>query len=222
MAIRKIELGGGDIGLVELHRSLVLPDDIDLVLLGLRRDRVLGFEPLIAGEVHLGLGQRCLIVRELPLRLIERRLIGARIDQKQRLPCLYLIPLSKIDRHDPAVDPRSYVDRVLRLDRTQRGHDGRHILSFNLGCRHRNSRRRRRGGSAGRCEINELPANQSRRRNSKAKSDRPSSPQGSRLLLQRAPFDATISRNRGSAACPCGATGRALVEHLIRAVGASH
>ena len=82
MAIIEIELGGLDVGLVELHSALVLLDDEGLVLGLLVGDRILGQQFLVADEIRLRLLEKRLIVFELGLGLVERRLVRARIDQE--------------------------------------------------------------------------------------------------------------------------------------------
>jgi hypothetical protein len=55
----------------------------------------------------------------LDIRLIECGLIGARINQEQRLPRRHVPPLSEINAHDLTIDPRHHRDRIDGLHRAQ-------------------------------------------------------------------------------------------------------
>ena len=51
-------------------------------------DAVLLAQFLVSGEVRLRLGEQALVVGERPFRLVERRLIGARIDLGEKVALL--------------------------------------------------------------------------------------------------------------------------------------
>ena len=67
--VDQIELLRVDQRLIGLHRPLVLLDEIDLILFGLSRDRVLPQQRLVAGQVDFRLVEQSLVVYELALVL---------------------------------------------------------------------------------------------------------------------------------------------------------
>ena len=81
----EIELGAVDQRLVQLHRCVVLVNNIELVLGLLACDRVLLRELLITREVDPILVEYGLVAQELARILVERRLVGAGIDLRADL-----------------------------------------------------------------------------------------------------------------------------------------
>jgi hypothetical protein len=112
-----------------------------LVRRRLLRDRVFGQELAIAVVIDFGHGQRRLIVRELAIGLVERCLIGTRIDLEQRLIRFYLVSLVEIDSGDAAIDQRRHIDRVDRQHGTERRHNLRHVARGGDCCSHWYQRR---------------------------------------------------------------------------------
>jgi hypothetical protein len=79
-AVGQIELRGGDLGLVERHRALVLCDQEALIVRLLLRDRAALHQKLIAAKILLRLFQQRLVMRQLRLGLIERDPVIAIVD----------------------------------------------------------------------------------------------------------------------------------------------
>src|SRR3984893_17992652 len=90
---------------------------------GLAGDGILRQEAHVAVKVHARAGELRLILRELPLGLVERRLEGARVDLCEHVPGLH--PLAFVERDlqqqsvDPAVDGRG-VERAYGPERIDR------------------------------------------------------------------------------------------------------
>ena len=79
----KIDVRGLDIGLIELNSRLGLLHDEDLILRLLRLNCLLLFQLLVAGQIHLALCERGLVVLQLRFGLIELRLIDVAFDTKE-------------------------------------------------------------------------------------------------------------------------------------------
>ena len=97
MGVGDVELGRLDHRLVGGDRRLVLGDQRDLVGDLLLGDRILLGELLIAGKVALGLAEQRCVLGQLPLRLRQRRLIGARIDLGEEVALLDDLALGEPD-----------------------------------------------------------------------------------------------------------------------------
>ena len=93
VGVGQVELSGFDIGLIELHGAFVLLDRESLVGRLLRGYRIFRLKLLISREIGLRFLEDGLVVGELSLRLIERGLIGAGIDQEQGVAFLHRLPL---------------------------------------------------------------------------------------------------------------------------------
>ena len=72
-------------------------DRRDLRVAGLRRDRVLRGEGVVAPQVELGVFQRGLVLGELGLRLLERYLIGPRVDLGEEIALFDVLAFLKPD-----------------------------------------------------------------------------------------------------------------------------
>ena len=140
VGVAEIELGGFDVGLIEFDRGFILLDYIGLVFPLLRRDRIFLLQCLISVKIGLGLGDQRLIVRELRLSLVERRLIRAGIDEKQRIALLHDLSLGEEGLHDLAADPGLHVDGLDRLNRAERLDDDGDVLADDRGHVDRNGR----------------------------------------------------------------------------------
>ena len=86
------------------------------------------------------LGERRLIVSELRFRLVERRLVGPRIDEEQFLAFFDVLAGLELDFHDLPADLRLDGDNVDRLHRADGVDEVRHVLANGAGGRHRDRR----------------------------------------------------------------------------------
>jgi hypothetical protein len=82
---------------VEANCAFALVNDIGLIFGLLTRDRVLLSEFLVTREIDAVPVENGLIARELAAVLIDRRLIGARIDLGAHLPSAHLCIVIAID-----------------------------------------------------------------------------------------------------------------------------
>ena len=83
---------------------------------------------LIARQIHLGVGEIGLVARQLALRLVERRLIGARIDLGEQVARLHHLAFGEIELDQHAADLRPHRgggQRRHRAQRIERDIDGR-------------------------------------------------------------------------------------------------
>ena len=127
VGVLEVELGRFDVGLIELDRAFVLLDHKGLVIGLLLGDRVFGLQLLVAREIGLGLGDQGLVVLELRLSLVERRLVGAGIDEKQGISRLDELPLLEKRLHDLTVHPTLHVHGLDRLHRPDRVDEDLHV-----------------------------------------------------------------------------------------------
>src|SRR3984893_4805421 len=72
---------------------------------GLAGDGILRQEAHVAVKVHARAGELRLILRELPLGLVERRLEGARVDLCEQVPGPYELTLAEWHMQQQSVDP---------------------------------------------------------------------------------------------------------------------
>ena len=107
VGVAEIELGGVDLRLVALDCGLQLGDQRGLLVIALPGLVARAEELGIALEIELGAGQLGLVLLLGRLGLLQRRLVGPRIDLKQRLAFLDLLAFPEIDFDDLAVDPGS-------------------------------------------------------------------------------------------------------------------
>ncbi len=133
--IAEVEPGGVDRRLVELHRPLVLLDDVGLVFGLLARDGIQRDELLEAHEVHLRLVEQALIALQRADGLVERRLERARIDLRQQLAFLHVLAFLKGHVDEIAAD-----GLVGHHGDRGRGHDGAQLVQH-----HRHVAQRRLG-----------------------------------------------------------------------------
>ena len=88
-------------------------------------------------------GQLGLVLLLGRLRLLERRLIGTRVDLEKRIPRLDVLALFEVDFDDLSVDPAFDRDHVVGLYRTDAMEENRDILGCDGSCRDRDSGRGR-------------------------------------------------------------------------------
>jgi hypothetical protein len=91
VTVAKVQLCSLDIRLIKLHGALILLHDIELILRLLLRNGIRCCQSLVPFEVDLHFLENGPIVRLLGNRLVEGRLIGTWIDQKQRLAFLHVL-----------------------------------------------------------------------------------------------------------------------------------
>ncbi len=145
VAVSDIELLGIDLGLVHLHRALVLLHQIDLVLVLLARHGIGLGERLVAREIHARLIKQTLVARELPFGLLQRGLVGPRIDLREEVALLDELAFLEADIGQLAIDLRPHRhgrERRHRAERVERDVD----VAFGGGGR--DDRHRRRGITA--------------------------------------------------------------------------
>ena len=75
---------------------------------------------LIARQVDLGVGEIGVIARQLALRLVQRRLIGARIDLGEQVAGLHHLAFGEIELDQHAADLRPHRGGGQRRHRAQR------------------------------------------------------------------------------------------------------
>ncbi len=146
VTIDEVEFLRVDLRLVDPDLRPVLRDGIDLVVARLRRDRVLRRQGVVALEIDLGASERGLILGELRLVLLQRHLVGPRVDLGEKVALLDVLALLEADRHQIAADLR------LHGHRGERRHGAEPIQCH----RHAAALRRRdadRGRDAGRPET---------------------------------------------------------------------
>ena len=89
--------------------------------------KILLGESLVPLQVKLGIGERHLILRLLGNGLIERGLIGPRVDLRNQVSRLDKIALLEGDLDDLAVDPAFDSHGIERLHRTETGQQDRKV-----------------------------------------------------------------------------------------------
>ena len=116
---------------IELHRGRVDRRRIGCDLRDeLRNQRILRIELLlgretllgqrrIALQVEPGVGEIGLVLGLLRFGLVERRLVGARIDLGDQIARLDHLAFGEADLDDLAVDPRAHRDRIIGLNLTK-------------------------------------------------------------------------------------------------------
>ena len=124
----------GDLGAVRIDRGLLV---FQLLAAGEILLRELG----VAREVQDRALQVRLILEPLRLLLGKLRLVGAGIDDRQRIAGLDVLPLGEQDFDDLAVHPRFDCDGVVGLHRADPAQEDRHIVGLHA----RNNHRHRRG-----------------------------------------------------------------------------
>ena len=93
-----------DLRLIELHRALVLLDDVDLILVLLARDRILLGQFLVARHVDLRLRKQALIAGQLAFELGLLKLVGPRVDLREEIAFLDHLPFGESHFGELAVD----------------------------------------------------------------------------------------------------------------------
>ena len=133
MAVDDVELLLIDLRLIELHRALVLLHDVDLILVLLAGDRILLGQFLVAREIDLRLREHALIARQLALVLGLQKLVGPRIDLRQKVAFLDHLPFGEGDLRELTVDLRLHGDGRDRRDGAERVDDDADIAGADGG-----------------------------------------------------------------------------------------
>jgi hypothetical protein len=112
----------------------------------LRGELLLGCIPLfrkrlIPAEIDPPIFEMGRVAGEIGLRLVELRLIGARIELGQELAFFEILPVLKIDADDRFRDHAADRRRVQRRDIADPGQHNREILFLHRGCDNGNGRR---------------------------------------------------------------------------------
>ena len=97
-------------------------------------------------EIHLCFGEHALVVCELRLGLIERRLIGAGVNQEELLAFFDVVTRRELDLFNGPGDPWKHRDAVDRLNIADGIYDLGNIFARSDRGGHRHGRRRRGGG----------------------------------------------------------------------------
>lgn len=120
VGIAQVDAGGFHIGLVGDHDAFV---GLHQGFLGrhlLLSDGVLLHQGLIARQVHLGVGEVGGIAGQLAARLVQRSLVGTRVDLGQGIAGLHHLAFDEVQFHQHAADLRSHRSRGKRRHRAQR------------------------------------------------------------------------------------------------------
>jgi hypothetical protein len=131
-AVVEVEGGVLDVGPVAAHNRLVLRHQGALRVDLLAGDRVLCHQLFIAGKIDAGGREHRFIACELALGLVERRLIGARVDLRQEVADLDALALGEPDLGELAADLRLDDDGRQRRDRAERLERYRHVTTRHL------------------------------------------------------------------------------------------
>ena len=127
---------GVDLRLVLPHQRLVLRHRRLLGVGGLGGGVGGGGELLVAHQVHPRIGQVRLVLRLLGRRLVQRRLVGPRVDAGQHVPGAHVLALLEGDLQQRAVDHRLDADGVERLHGAERVQEHRHVAQLRRGRQH--------------------------------------------------------------------------------------
>ena len=111
----QLHLGIAHIGLVGLHRGLELAHRVLLVLQVLTGNELLAAEIPVALERAACRGQLGLVLLFLGQRLVVLGLIGARVDLRQHLPLLHLLPFGERQLQQLTAHLRHHGHLVVRL-----------------------------------------------------------------------------------------------------------
>src|SRR6266851_2274356 len=146
-AIGEVELLYVDLRLIRFDSGLILGDERHLRVSGLPGDRVLRHQRIVPFEVELGILQQGLVLGELRFGLLERHLIGSRIDLGEEVALLDHLALLEGDLGQIAVDLGFDRDRRERGDRPELAQRDRHVafLHRNHPDRHRTAGARAAG-----------------------------------------------------------------------------
>ncbi len=172
-AVVELDLGAVDRGLVGLDARL------ELLHQGARRVQLLGADCAGRGEageavqVEARVFEQRLVPELVRLRLVERRLVGLRIDFDQHVAGADVLAFGEIDLLDLAVDPRLDEHAVQGLHGPEAGEEDRNVGAAHLALRSREWRRAVRGATPARPAEERKPRHddigqESRRRGAQA------------------------------------------------------
>ena len=137
MRVIKLRLRGLDRCLIRLHCGL----ELIALILGcvevLLIDHLLVQQISVACERDFGVGKLRFVLRFFSDRLIQSCLERPRIDHRQEITRLYILPFGEKNFLQLTIHARVNRDGVERLHRAQAVEINRHILSLDRACDHR-------------------------------------------------------------------------------------
>ena len=133
---------------VELHQRAILRDQRALGVGLLLVDRVGRRQSLVAVEIDLGVGELGFVLRLLGQHLVERGLIGGRIDARQHVAFFDVLAFLEGDADQFAVDLRAHGNGIERFDRPDGVEIDRHVGLGGGGGEHRHRPARRAEAAA--------------------------------------------------------------------------
>src|SRR5882672_6781064 len=119
-AIDELELDALDLSLIGLDVAFGLDHRRGLCVELLLSDEAARHQPLVALEIEAGVGEGGLITSELPLRLCQLRLEGARVYLREQVSCPDDLSLAEEDAHELAIHAAPDRDGVEGGYRAQR------------------------------------------------------------------------------------------------------
>ena len=114
----------------------------------LRRGKALLLQRRVAVEIGLGVGELGLVAIAVRGELFDLRLIGTRIDLRQQVAGMHVLPFGEVDADDLALDLAAHDDGVVGDHRADAGEIDRHVVLGDRSGDDRHRRRRCRGSRA--------------------------------------------------------------------------
>ena len=112
VAVRDLQLGIVDLGLVGLDRAFALPDQGQLSVELLLGDRLGTDQRVVAIQVELGDLEPGLIADQVAFGLLLHHVVGPRVDLGQQVALFDELPFGEIDLHQFTVDANLERDGV--------------------------------------------------------------------------------------------------------------
>jgi hypothetical protein len=109
------------IRLIAFYDAFILRDRGFLRGKLLLRNGVLGRECFVTGEIGAGVFEESLVAHKLRLRLVQRDLIGARVDLDEKVTLNNWVAFTVLHLHEFAIHAGSDVDGIERCDGSQAG-----------------------------------------------------------------------------------------------------
>src|ERR1041385_9043175 len=119
-AIRKVDLCGVDLSLIDVHDAFVLMDGRDLRVELLLRNRVFTESELIASQIDVRIFEQRLVALILPFSLLELCLEWTRIDLRQQVTLFDHLAFAVVDTDQLAIDTAFDGHRVPSGNRPER------------------------------------------------------------------------------------------------------
>jgi len=141
VAVGHLQLGVINLRLIGAHRAIELVHQrflrVDLLL----RNTAGRDQRSVPLQIELSVAQGGFIFKFRRFHLVQRRLVGARIDQDQQVSLLHILAFFEIYLHDLSVNPALDIRRIERGHRSQAGQVNGNILLLHLRHCHRNRSR---------------------------------------------------------------------------------